>query len=187
MNSAKLLRAYRGLLIRFFLAVISPTALLITSCCGTKQISQSQREVRDSVVIREVREVTPVTIPESTVQMEIPIENLHKLPEGSSYSEKSGQANVEIRYVAVPGEPEVIVVRATCDSLQVLCESLQREITRIREDTAMEKTEIRSNSFKKGVTWGAIATGLAFILLGTGWSSIKRKYLNVKNIQNERN
>lgn len=180
-NYEKRSRAYNGRLIRFFLAAILPIALLTTSCCATKQATQNHREIRDSVVIREVREVVPVKIPESTVEMEIPIENLHNLPEGSSYSEKSGQARVEVKYVAIPGEPEIIVVTATCDSLQVLCENLRRDLIRIREDTEKEKTEIRSDNLKTGIRLGAIIATVWWLLMAIGWSAIKRKF-NIKNI-----
>lgn len=166
-------RASRGLSTRFFLAVIFPIALSISSCCATKQIAQeSHREVRDSVVIREVRETIPVKIPESRVEMEIPVENLRNLPEGSSYSEKSGQANVVVKYVP---QTETVFVYATCDSLQILCENLQREMLRIRFDTEKEKTEIRVDNFRKGFWVGVISLSVLAILIGAAWITIKRK------------
>lgn len=166
-------RASRGLSTRFFLAVIFPIALSISSCCATKQIAQeSHREVRDSVVIREVRETIPVKIPESRVEMEIPVENLRNLPEGSSYSEKSGQANVVVKYVP---QTETVFVYATCDSLQILCENLQREMLRIRSDAEKEKIEIEINNFRSGFRWGAISASLLAIGLVAGWLVIKRK------------
>lgn len=166
-------RASRGLSTRFFLAVIFPIALSISSCCATKQIAQeSHREVRDSVVIREVRETIPVKIPESRVEMEIPVENLRNLPEGSSYSEKSGQANVVVKYVP---QTETVFVYATCDSLQILCENLQREMLRIRFDAEKEKTEIRVDNFRKGFWVGVISLSVLAILIGVAWITIKRK------------
>ena len=145
----------------------------MSSCCATKQIAQqSHREVRDSVVIREVREVRPVTIPESRVEMEIPIESLRNLPEGSVYTEKKGQANVVVKYVP---KTETVFVYATCDSLQVLCESLQRDLIQIRSDTAKEKTEIKVNNFWRGFRSGAISASLLAILIAAAWATIKRK------------
>ena len=164
----------RGLSTRFFLAVIFPIALSISSCCATRRITQeSHRELRDSVVIREVRETIPVKIPESKVEMEIPVENLRNLPEGSSYSEKSGQANVVVKYVP---QTETVFVYATCDSLQILCENLQRDLVRIRSDTEKEKAEIKVDNFKNGFRWGAISAGLAAILIAAAWATIKRKF-----------
>lgn len=166
-------RASKGLSTRFFLAVIFPIALSTWSCCATKQIAQeSHREVRDSVVIREVRETIPVKIPESRVEMEIPVENLRNLPEGSSYSEKSGQANVVVKYVP---QTETVFVYATCDSLQILCENLQREMLRIRSDAEKEKYEIRVDNFRSGFRLGVITASLLAIGLVAGWLAIKRK------------
>lgn len=64
------------------------------------------------------------------------------MPEGAVFTEKQGQASVRVRYEAPPGEPETIVVTATCDSLQILCRELERELIRTRNDTETEKTEI---------------------------------------------
>lgn len=158
---------------RFLLAAIFPIALSMQSCCATKQIAQQiHREVKDSVIIREVREITPVKIPESKVEMQIPVENLRKLPEGSSYTEKSGQANVIVKYIP---QKETVYVYATCDSLQVLCENLQRDLIRIRTDTEKEKTEIKVDNFKNGFRWGAISASLVAILIAGVWITIKRK------------
>ena len=148
----------------------------MSSCCGTKQITQSNhRAVRDSVIIREVHEVIPVTIPESKAEIEIPLESLRNLPVGASFTEKQGQASVEVVYVNVPGETEYIVVTATCDSLQVLCKNLQREIYQLHEDMEVEKTEIKTDNLKKGFKWGALSVGLLAVLLALVWTTIKRK------------
>lgn len=172
-NCGKPSRVFRGLLTRFFLAAIFPIALSMSSCCATKQIAQqSHREVKDSVIIREVREITPVKIPESKVEMEIPVENLRKLPEGSSYTEKSGQAKVVVKYVP---QTETVFVYATCDSLQVLCENLKRDLIRVRSDSEKEKIEIKADRFKSGFYWGAISAGLAALLIAAAWVTIKRK------------
>lgn len=104
--------------------------------------------------------------------MQIPMENLRKLPEGSSYTEKSGQANVVVKYIP---KTETVYVYATCDSLQVLCENLQRDLIRIRENTEIEKTEIKADNFKSGFRWGAISASLAALLIVAAWITIKRK------------
>lgn len=104
--------------------------------------------------------------------MEIPVENLRNLPEGSSYSEKSGQANVVVKYVP---QTETVFVYATCDSLQILCENLQREMIRIRWDAEKEKTEIRVDNFRSGFRLGVITASLLAIGLVAGWLAIKRK------------
>ncbi len=55
----------------------------------------------------------------SEVRMEIPTDSLLKLPEGSSFHAKSGQARLDI---GKGKEPGTIVVYASCDSLQRQCE-----------------------------------------------------------------
>lgn len=80
------------------------------------------------------------------------MENLRKLPVGATYTEKSGQATVEAKYVPdnpTTGEPEYIIVTSTCDSLQVLCWKQEKELIRIRNDTEREKTEIKEDTAKQ--------------------------------------
>lgn len=80
------------------------------------------------------REVTvvrqeAVTVPESKVTVTIVKDSLLRLPEGASWTGRSGQANVNVqRRAATNGKPEVIVVEATCDSLQLLCERYEQTI-----------------------------------------------------------
>lgn len=64
------------------------------------------------------------------------------------FADKSGQANVEVVYIKEPGEPEYILVTATCDSLQLLCTKQEKELIRIRNDTEREKTEIKTDASK---------------------------------------
>jgi hypothetical protein len=109
------------------------------------------------------------------VELAIPTESLRNLPEGASFTERQGQASVKVVRVEVPGEPEYILVTSSCDSLQVLCENLQRDLIRIREDTETEKTEIRVDNFKRGLKWGIGSTALLGVLIALAWATIKRK------------
>lgn len=142
----------KGLYLALRLASIMLIVLLATSCSSSKQTVQSQsKEVSDSLVIREIQKAIPVVVPESKAQLTIPTENLHKLPEGATFTEKSGQAAVEVKYIpAQPdiGEPEYIIVTATCDSLQLLCWEQEKELIRIRSDTEKEKLEIKQDASK---------------------------------------
>nr|DAD92290.1 MAG TPA: hypothetical protein [Myoviridae sp. ct9MV2] len=138
---------------KYMVAAIILIALSMWSCSTTKQTAQSQsREVRDSLVIKETREAIPVTVPESKAQLTIPMESLRKLPPGATYTEKSGQATVEAKYVPdnpTTGEPEYIIVTSTCDSLQLLCWKQEKELIRIRNDTEKEKIEIKEDAAKQ--------------------------------------
>lgn len=128
----------------------------ISSCCTTKQQMSQSKAVRDSIVIREIREIVPVTIPQSKVQIAIPAIDLRKLPPGASYAEKSGQAAVEVKYVPdnpTTGEPEYIIVTSTCDSLQVLCTNQEKELIRIRSDTQKELIETTKDIAKQRNIW----------------------------------
>ena len=66
----------------------------------------------------------------SEVKMEIPMDSRLKLPEGSSFHAKSGQARLDI---GKGEEPSTIVVYASCDSLQVRLEYYERKYATYRE------------------------------------------------------
>lgn len=135
---------------------IMQLALLMSSCCTTKQHMLQSKDIRDSIVIREIREVVPVTVPQSKVQIAIPTIDLRKLPSGASFAEKSGQATVEVKYIPdnpTTGEPEYIIVTSTCDSLQVLCTNQQKELIRIRSDTQRELIEFKEYSASHKNLW----------------------------------
>lgn len=71
----------------------------------------------------------PVSIPESRVTLMIAADSLLSTPQGASWSGRSGQANVKVqRQAGTAGKPEVIVVEATCDSLQLQCERYEETI-----------------------------------------------------------
>lgn len=80
--------------------------------------------------------------------MVIPVENLHKLPPGAVYADKSGQANIK-----VTAKNDTLYVAASCDSLQVQCERYEKELTRIRSDTDKQVTEVKKNSVQTVFKW----------------------------------
>lgn len=53
----------------------------------------------------------------SEVEMEIPMQNLLKLPDKAEYRAKSRQAGASVRV-----ENDTVFVSATCDSLQIMCD-----------------------------------------------------------------
>jgi hypothetical protein len=83
--------------------------------------------------------------------MVIPVENLHNLPPGAAYTDKSGQANVKVTTTG-----DTLYVTASCDSLQVQCERYEKELTRIRSDTDRQVTEIKKNTFQTAFKWCSI-------------------------------
>ena len=102
------------------------------------------------LTLTEVRR-TPVTVPESKVTMSIPVDSVLTLPTGASYSQKSGQARVNIQRGTVAGEQgEVIVVEATCDSLQLVCEEYMRTIQSLKKELAAEQHDSSEQIVKRG-------------------------------------
>ena len=120
-------------------ASIVITALCLGACSTSKKAQSASQTVEtrqkvEHVAMDSAREVTvvrqeAVTVPESRVTVTIVKDSLLRLPEGASWSGRSGQANVNVqRRAATDGKPEVIVVEATCDSLQLQCERYEQTI-----------------------------------------------------------
>lgn len=90
-----------------------------------------------------------VPVPKSEITLEITKGKLLDLPPGASFHSRNGQANVD-----VSTKGDTIIVYASCDSLQRLCEFYESELTRIRsetgntKETVQEETEHRSNPLK---------------------------------------
>lgn len=143
-------------------AVIMTLALFVTSCGVTRKSAESQREIKDSVVIREIQIVKTIPVPESKVEMVIPLENLRKLPDGAAYIKKAGQANVK-----VTADGDSLLVFASCDSLALQCEQYEKELIRIRSDTDTQITEVRKNTFQASFKWclGGFITGIIFTII----------------------
>ena len=111
-------------------------------------MTESARTTVDSVLLKEVRQVINIPVPQSKVELKIPTQNLHSLPPGASFSEKKGQAGVRGEAVG-----DTVYVSATCDSLQVQCERYEKELTRIRSDTDKQVTETKKNTFQTAFKW----------------------------------
>lgn len=149
--------------------ILITLALLAVSCGTTRKLTESQKAISDSVVIKEIQIVTTVPVPESRVEMVIPVENLHNLPPGAAYTDKNGQANVKV----TTGN-DTIYVSASCDSLSLQCERYEKELTRIRSDTDKQVTEIKKNTFQTVFKW--CSTGfIAGVILTLTVIIIKKK------------
>lgn len=147
-NCIGLFPGWKGLCRWLALASIMLNALFVASCGSTKKMTESARATVDSVLLKEVRQVINIPIPQSKVELKIPTQNLHSLPPGASFSEKKGQAGVKVEAIG-----DTIFVSATCDSLQVQCERYEKELTRIRSDTERQATEIKKNSVQTLFKW----------------------------------
>ena len=147
-NCIGLFPGWKGICRWLALASIMLNALFVASCGSTKKMTESARATVDSVLLKEVRQVINIPIPQSKVELKIPTQNLHSLPPGASFSEKKGQAGVKVEAIG-----DTIFVSATCDSLQVQCERYEKELTRIRSDTERQATEIKKNSVQTLFKW----------------------------------
>lgn len=163
---------WKGLCQWLALASIMLIALSVTSCGSTKKMTESARAVTDSVLLKEVRQVINIPIPLSKVELKIPTQSLHSLPPGASFSEKKGQAGVKVEAVG-----DTVYVSATCDSLQVQCERYEKELTRIRNDTDRQVTEIKKNTSQTVFKWCSIGFTAGVILTLIVIIIFKRKNL----------
>lgn len=110
----------------------------------------------------------PVTVPSSSVTLTIATDSLKQLPTGASYGGRSGQASVSVsRQAAEAGKPEQIVVYATCDSLELLCEAYERRVA-ILEDSLAEssRTSEKSETESQPDTSGRLLAALVGLLVG---------------------
>jgi hypothetical protein len=103
-------------------------------------VEKRTESLQDSL-LSEIRVVKPVTVPPSEVGLEIPVENLLKLPPSASYTKRSGQASV-----SVSRQGDTVYIDAGCDSLRMLVEYYERELTRIRSQTGIREQENESRS-----------------------------------------
>lgn len=135
-----------------------------------------QTSLTDSqLTLTEVRR-TPVTVPESKVTLSIPVDSVLALPTGASYSQKSGQARVNIRRGTVAGDQgEVIVVEATCDSLQLVCEEYMRTIQSLKKELAAAQHDSSEQMVKRGSD--GVQMVVVFVLAGLFVLIVRTKIL----------
>lgn len=98
-------------------------------------------------------------IPKSAVSLTIPPDNLRKLPSGSSYHSRNGQAGLTVKSDAAGN----IIAEASCDSLQRLVLCYEEELTRIRnethEDSFTVETEFERRFSPVKIALAAFITG----------------------------
>ena len=107
-------------------------------------------------------------VPMSEVTLRIPADSLLKLPESASYHAKSGRANVDVKT-----DGSQIIVHASCDSLQRLCEyyesvaGIYRKGYEELQSSIQTENERRSNPVKIAITAfiAGLATGIVSIFI----------------------
>lgn len=107
-------------------------------------------------------------VPKSEVKLTIPADSLLKLPKSASYHAKSGRANVDVKT-----DGNQIIVYASCDSLQRMCEYYEsiagiykQGYEELQSSLETEK-ERRSNPVKFAIIAfiAGLATGIVSIIL----------------------
>lgn len=84
-------------------------------------------------------------VPKSAVLLTIATDSLRNLPSGASYTDRSGQASVQVsRKAATAIEPEYIYVYASCDSLELQCERYERQIRTIHSQYGERLNEMQN-------------------------------------------
>ena len=127
-------------------AGIMMIVLFFTGCASTRK---SRTEVnRNSSLSSSADNVSNVRrgllmagIPKSAVSLTIPPDSLRKLPSGSSYHSRNGQAGLTVKSDAAGN----IIAEASCDSLQRLVLCYEEELTRIRNETHETHSQLKRN------------------------------------------
>lgn len=154
-------------------ASICLIALLTGSCRGIREIDRRSSATTDSVVIRERTGIIPVAVPASKADIRLNLMDISSLTKGAVFTRKEGQATVSLSR-----QGDTVYVSAICDSLQVLVESNNREIYRLRtqleqQHTVIEKPPSWWESVKNNVFY--VAVGMAIMLVISLITRIWRK------------
>lgn len=145
-TSARRSARWRDCAKRSMMRTVASIVLIVLCCAGcassrktsnasqTVEVGQAHAfRLADSVECVTIKRLEPVSVPESRVKLMIAADSLLSTPQGASWTGRSGQANVKVqRQAGTAGKPEVIVVEATCDSLQLQCERYEETIAKQR-------------------------------------------------------
>ena len=122
--------------------VTAEESAAISSLCTEHALHLSLDSASEVVEIRTER----LTVPMSKVSLTIATDSLRSLPNGASYSERSGQASIKLtRLPATSTTPERIYVYASCDSLELQCERYERQIRNLRSEYSELQSEMQSH------------------------------------------
>ena len=167
---------------RLTIVAIMTIVLCLTSC-ATKRThqefrSQGVKEYKgtdSTLAVTEIRR-QGVSVPASSVSLTLSADSLQQLPTGAVYTEKSGQARVTVKTSPDPSGERVIVVEATCDSLQLVCEEYERTIASLSSQVmwwqgqnvshGQDIREPPSNGVLTAIKWLAIGIFAGIFLKG---------------------
>ena len=144
-------------------ASIMMIALFLSGCATSRKASvateESVKQVSADTLQSEVRQTWTETVPQEEAKLEIPLTELTNLPEKAEFRAKNGRASATVQ-----NKGGIIVVYATCDSLQRQCEYYERQMASYKKAFRTEK-ERSSNPWKMlliafivGVATGTVLT-----------------------------
>lgn len=104
-----------------------------------------------------------MTVPQSSVVLKLPIDDLRRLPSGAEFRDKSGQASVSVQF-----DQDTVCVSATCDSLQRMCSYYESKYSLYKTEyenlMAWQESELEEDPpdvihiFFRGVLLGVLST-----------------------------
>lgn len=151
---------------------------LLIGCRPVKEISTSEvmqnTDRVDSISLIESSVIKPLKIPMSQIKLTITPSRFDSLPPGAVFSDRSGQASVEIRKDADGN----LNITASCDSLLLLVEEKNKEIYRLSatnkelSEKLQEQKEVKIRE-PTGWQWFWIYVGRLSFLAVMVWMGFK--------------
>ena len=142
------------------LFVLSLFVFSLSAC--SKKITSTTSSVRDSIIIREIVRYDTVRVKADTIRVKqiIECDSVTNKPKPFKIKEHSGRAKATVE-VKSNGE---LTVTASCDSLELVVQTLDREVFRLRHEQKQSTTIKQPSKFKIWIDYSAYALALIFIL-----------------------
>lgn len=180
-NYMKTWGTYYGLLTNAMFVVTLLLALSTQSCGRLKEVRRIESHAADSITDRMIVTVRALNVPLTQAALRLNLSDLQTLTTGAVFTEKNGQASVRAER-----KDSIIIITATCDSLQLLVESQTREIYHLRTQLEKKHTEIEKHpgwweTFKNNAFYIAVGMFLMLVinLIRKIWKKIHRLPLNL--------
>lgn len=143
-------------------AVLIISILILSLSACSKKISTTTSSVRDSTVIREIIKHDTVHVKADTITIKQMIEcdSVTNKPKPFKIKEHSGRAKATVE-VKTNGELTVI---ASCDSLELVVQTMDREIFRLRHEKKETTILKQPSKFKIWIDYTAYFLSILLIL-----------------------
>ena len=151
------------------------TVLFLSGCATSRKASEHTAEAtvqeRADSLQTEVREVWTEAVPTAEARLEIPLVALSTLPQGAEYRAKNGRASATVQ-----AKGDTIVVYATCDSLQRLCERYERQASTYKAALEQEKKDEQTTKEQRSTpVRGLVVALIAGVATGITITILTRK------------